>query len=52
MAGYYRRPKSIRRKTIRILAVLIQIVLTPLLLILRIYDWVWSIDYVELFKRL
>lgn len=52
MAGYYRRPKSIRRKMIRILAVLIQIVLTPIFLILRIYDWVWSIDYFELLKRL
>ena len=50
MAGYYRykrvkltKKEKAKRWCIRILSGIVKIILTPLFLLIRIYDWVWRI---------
>lgn len=40
-----------KRRCIRILSGIMKIIFTPLFLLIRIYDWVWSMDYYNYLKR-
>lgn len=52
MAGYPRKtkPNKITNIIVLIFMVLLRIILTPIFLTIRIYDWVWSMDYYNYFK--
>lgn len=34
-----------------IITIIVRIILTPIFLVLRIYDWVWSMDYYNYSKH-
>lgn len=54
---WYKRNKltkkeKAKRRCVRILSgIIMRIIFTPLFLLIRIYDWVWSMDYYNYLKR-
>ena len=51
----YEKPNFQKEKktdrTLVIITIIVRIILTPIFLVLRIYDWVWSMDYYNYLKH-